>query len=96
MGDKYLRFECPNCPSKSRSAMECRRLMGGISLNSLIDYDFNVPFVDIRHCPTCSIFWKITIKGLMYPIQYEPYDGYIDFVNLDQLTCIKGRKIRKK
>jgi hypothetical protein len=95
VGDNYLRFECPNCPSESRSKMECRRLMGGISQKTIENYDFKVPFVDIRHCPTCSIFWKITIESPKHPVKYEQFDGAIPFVYFKNLTCVDGRKIKR-
>jgi hypothetical protein len=95
MPDSFLRFECPNCPSESRSKMECRRLMGGVGREFLQHYSFVVPFFDIRHCPSCSMFWKITIKSLKHPVEYEEFKGSIPFVSFSNLVCVNGRKVKR-
>ena len=95
MPEPFLRFECPNCPSAARTKMECGRLMGGVAQTTIENYDFKVPYTDVRHCPTCSMFWKITIISPKHPITYEEFKGTIPFVSFNNLVCIDGRKIRK-
>jgi hypothetical protein len=75
--------------------MECGRLLGGISIETLKHYDFSAPFYDLRYCETCGIIWKITMIGRQAPIKYDKIEGFVSFLYPDALICVNGRKIKR-
>lgn len=60
---EYLEIRC-RCKRK-QTPLECRFLLGGPSLDTLYNHDYNIsPFIDIRYCPECRKMIKITINNL--------------------------------
>ena len=100
--DKFIGLRCLNRVKESNSGFECRHILAGVSLDTLEKYDFAAgPFVEIRYCVACNVFWRITIQGLGDVVEMEVIDtsveGPIPFLESEEVfssVVIKGRKIK--
>jgi hypothetical protein len=58
---RYLKF---NCPHHFSNGIICRSILGGISEESLMAYNFDIaPFRQLFNCWNCRHFVEIEIKG---------------------------------
>jgi hypothetical protein len=68
-------------------------------VETLKAHNWSKPFIDIRFCPKCRMYWKITIMDLDSPMLAESVAGRINFVLADNMmpaVIVKGRKVLRK
>lgn len=83
---EFLEIRC-RCKRKD-SPLECRTILGGFSLETLLSHNFEVsPFIDIRYCSLCHSMIKVTIKNLeeIPLIEAMPKSERIAFVKPENL-----------
>lgn len=97
----FLEFRCPNQPYEN-SSFECRRLLGGISLDSLKNHDFDSgSFEAFLYCETCQILWVITMPSLSDGLKIcaveegERLDT-VRTTDMFKFTLIRGQRARRE
>lgn len=76
----YIGFKCKY--TKKNAPSECRALLGGPTVETITNHDFNKsPFKDVRFCHACRKWIEITIDSLksIPVIRALPKDTVIDF-----------------
>lgn len=102
MKGQFLEIRCPNRPREGQhDHQECRRMFAGPSIDTLLAYDFKIPWVDTRQCPWCKVFFEVTIIDMDTPPIYRmiPKEERIDFVLAEKffgLSYVLGRKITRR
>jgi len=95
---KYFEFRCPN-RKYSEKDTPCNGQLGGFLISLLKGYNFKKPFVDIRYCPHCRTFIRITIETFNGPMKYEVLKNErIDFKRPETLfntINVDGRRVKK-
>jgi len=88
---KYTSIRCPG----KKNNRECNHILGGTAIDTLANYDFKKPFDEIRYCPNCNSFWKVTIKGEDLPVFIEKTLDRVDFVPIEDIfnasICLRRR-----
>lgn len=82
----FLGFRCRG--NKKEFPFRCRGLIGGPSINTLFKHDFNTePFVDVRRCPECRHWVRITITNLenIPVIEILQKDERLDFKEPEEM-----------
>lgn len=84
--DGFLEIRC-RCKKKNLP-LECWSLLGGPSLNTLLNHDYSLsPYIDIRYCPECRRMIKVTINNLtdIPIIESLPKEQRLNFIKPEEL-----------
>ncbi len=88
---KYTSIRCPG----KKNGRECNHILGGTAIDTLTNYNFKRPFNEIRYCPNCNSFWKVTILGESQPVFIEKTLDRVDFVPIESVfnasICLSKR-----
>ncbi|MDA3823285.1 MAG: hypothetical protein PF450_11850 [Bacteroidales bacterium] len=94
---EFIKFECLNRLREDNPTYECRHILAGPALDTLLAHNFKHPFKDTRYCQACNTFWGITIRSMGGMVELEILKDRIDFVKVDSVFLgvdVKGRKIK--
>lgn len=102
MKEDYIELRCPNRPRKDDEAWECRSMLAGVSLSTLLAHDWKKPFKDMRYCHHCG-HWEITIESMQSVPVFKKIDvekdgkiRFIPFKDIFSIFEVDGRKLKKQ
>jgi hypothetical protein len=85
-----------HCPAK-KTDRECGHMLAGVSIDTLNNYDYKIPFTDIRYCGNCNTFIKIYIAEKGGSVEMSIVNGEIDFLPIELIAngiSFEGEKKR--
>ena len=77
----FLEYRCPNTTENKGIKYQCRAILGGPEVESLMGFNFIKAFKDIRFCPKCHTFFEVTLinNKLLPTYRVIKKDEKIDF-----------------